>query len=242
VIKPIFTNRLKWLLWLAALALLISEWCYPPSTEKTRFFGGMLVVVIWCGLITLMWKQRLMRNMLIGISCLAVFMVLSTNFENRDSNVLREEYVAALRRYQGVKYYWGGESPKGIDCSGLIRRGLIDSMFLRRIRTGDGGLVRFSLWLWWHDCTARDLGDGDGFTTHLFFTKNINELSDSKILPGDLAVTSGGSHIMAYLGNKQWIEADPLIGKVITVTAPSKENVFFYEPVNIVRWNLFNGQ
>ena len=160
--------------------------------------------------------------------------------KEHDAAGMRCDYLAGLTRYRGSAYYWGGESPKGIDCSGLIRRGLIDSMFLRGIRTFDAGLVRFSLWLWWHDCTAHDLGDGSGLTTHLFSAPSINELDDSKILPGDLAVTADGSHIMAYSGRDTWIEADPLIGKVISVSTPSKENVFFNEPVNLVRWNLLN--
>ncbi len=129
----------------------------------------------------------------------------------------------------------------GIDCSGLIRRGLIDSLFCRGIRTFNPGLVRRSLSLWWHDCTANVLGEAhDGFTVHLLDTPTVNKLDHSKILPGDLAVTSGGSHIMAYIGNNTWIEADPGVGRVITVQVPSNDNPWFHTPMKIVRWSILS--
>ena len=115
----------------------------------------------------------------------------------------------------------------------LPARGLADATSL------DGALVRHAIRLWWHDCTARDLGEGHGFTTHLFDTHSINALDHSLILPGDLAVTSAGVHIMAYVGDNQWIEADPGIGRVITVTAPAKDSLWFKGRMKIVRWNIF---
>ena len=58
------------------------------------------------------------------------------------------------------------------------------------------------------------------------------------ILPGDLAVTAGGGHIMAYLGSNVWIEADPGVGRVITVSVPCETNAWFCEPMRIMRWSL----
>lgn len=42
---------------------------------------------------------------------------------------------------------------------------------------------------------------------------------------------------MLYLGNRQWIQADPVSGRVPTVAAPS-ENTWFEGPMSIVRWRL----
>ena len=227
------------LLWLAALTLFIAVWLFPVSTGFTRASGLALFATVWLGLIALSWRHRVFRFSLLVLTVFcSIFLILPSRGRS-DAASLRSAYVVGLRRYAGIAYYWGGESPKGIDCSGLIRRGLIDSLFLRGIRTFDSGLARYAIWLWWHDCTARDFGEGHGFTTRLFSTPSINALDQTTILPGDLAVTSAGVHIMAFLGDNQWIEADPDIGRVVTVSVPSKDNLWFHEPMNIVRWNIF---
>ncbi len=222
-----------------ALVLFIAVWVFPVSTAVTRLTGLILLFAVWLGFIALTWQRRKLRLALLGITVLAVIFLSLPARQHPDADSLRGSYVAGLRRYAAVTYYWGGESPKGIDCSGLIRRGLVDSLFLHGLRTFDAGLVRQSFWLWWHDCTARDFGEGHGLTTRLFSTASINALEPSKLLPGDLAVTSSGVHIMAYLGESLWIEADPEAGRVIIVHAPAKDNLWFQIPMNIVRWNLF---
>ena len=102
----------------------------------------------------------------------------------------------------------------------------------------DPGLVRNAIWVWWHDCTAKDLLDGNGFTRPILAVKSLNELDVSRIQTGDLAVTSWGSHVMAYLGDNRWIEADPGIGRVVVVEAPSKDNLWFHCTMKIVRWKM----
>jgi hypothetical protein len=112
-------------------------------------------------------------------------------------------------------------------------------MFWRGLRTFDPGLTRFALHLWWNDCTARTLGEAHaGLTEHLFDTPSLNQLDQSKVRPGDLAVTSNGVHIMAYLGDNTWIEADPGLGRVFSGTVPVKNNLWFDGPMKIVRWSV----
>jgi len=72
--------------------------------------------------------------------------------------------------------------------------------------------------------------------TWLFPIPRINQADPSRFLPGDLAVTGDGSHVMAYLGESRWIEAHPDPGKVIVVKVPSSDNPRFQIPVKIVRW------
>src|SRR5690606_30747471 len=97
---------------------------------------------------------------------------------------LREEYLSAMRGYGGVTYHWGGENARGIDCSGLIRRGMMNAMFARVVRTFDGGLLRSAIDLWWNDCSARALGEGyRSLTTHVADTRSLNELDHSLITP-----------------------------------------------------------
>ena len=212
---------------------------FPVSNTLTRVAGLGLLAVIWPGLIGLVWLHRFFRLGLLAFTGLcALFLCLPAR--QSDSASLRQAYVAGLTRYEGVAFIWGGESPKGVDCSGLIRRGLVDSLFLQGIQTFDAGLVRNSIRLWWHDCPARDLGEGREVTSRLFSTPSVNDLDQAKILPGDLAVTSSGSHVMAFLGDHHWIEADPDIGRVIIVQVPSK-NPWFRARMNVVRWNMFGS-
>jgi hypothetical protein len=229
--------------WLLAVAAFAGVALFPLSNGVTRAAGAILLLIIWLSLVSLLWRHRSLRFALIGISILGgVFVMLP--FGNRvDAATRRQDATAALRRYEGVTYNWGGESFKGIDCSGLVRRGLVDSLFCRGVRSLDPGSVRYSIWLWWHDCTARDLGEEyRQMTFHVLDTPSINALDDSRILAGDLAVTKDGVHVMSYLGNHVWIEADPTEGRVITVSAPSEKNFWFRLPMKIMRWRTLGDQ
>lgn len=240
--KAILPNRLRWLLWLLVLSVFAGVWLNPISSEQTRASGLALFLMVWFGLIALVWKNRAVRFTTLAITALAAAFLLMPARIHRDGEALRSSYASGLRRYEGVIYFWGGESPKGIDCSGLVRRGLIDSLFLRGIRTLDGALVRHSLWLWWNDRTARELGEDRGMTTPLLEAPSINTLDPSMLSQGDIAVTSNGLHVMAYLGDNRWIEADSGEQRVLTVTVPSKDNPWFGLPVKVVRWNILRQQ
>ena len=223
------------------MVLFFAVWLYPVSDDTTRTIGLILVPLIWVSLVVLVWKNRLVHIALLAVTvAIGFFMILPARTQ-RDVAVLRSDYVAGLRRYSGVRYYWGGESPKGIDCSGLIRRGMIDALFLHGIQSADPGLVRYSIWIWWHDCTAADFGSDRSLTARCFTVPSINLLDHSRVLPGDLAVTTSGAHIMAYLGSNAWIEADPDVGRVITEQAASTRNRWFLTPMNIVRWNILEN-
>lgn len=232
-------SRLRWLLWLLALALWAGFVLFPISNRLTRLGVLSLFLVCWCSLLALTWSRRGMRIVLLSLTIFAAGLLLMPARAFPAVESLRTDYVTGLRRYQGVRYIWGGESPKGIDCSGLIRRGLIDSLFWRGVRGGNPGLVRDALSLWWNDCTANDLRENrTGLTVRLLETPSLNELDHTRILPGDLAVTRGGVHILAYLGGQEWIEADPLLGRVVSMAVPAKDNPWFDAPVELVRWSV----
>ena len=233
-------TRLAWLLWFAISGFLIAIALYPVSSRLTRYTLLALAFVVWFGLIALLWRRPLARFTLLGLTLLVAGFLAWPSRAVPPAEHLRADYVAALQRYDGVTYYWGGENARGIDCSGLIRRGLIDALLSRGIRSFDPGLIRRAISLWWHDCTARALGEGHrGLTAPVLATPSINALDHSAILPGDLAITANGVHILAYLGEHRWIEADPMANKVITVTVPSKGNIWFDGPVNVTRWSVF---
>jgi cell wall-associated NlpC family hydrolase len=140
-------------------------------------------------------------------------------------------------KYEGTRYVWGGENRLGIDCSGLVRKGLINANIRLGLQTLNPRLVRSALDLWWHDCSAKALRDEyRNYTARLSQAQNINDIPPDLVLPGDLAITSDGSHVLAYLGDKTWIEADPNEMKVIAVEIPS-DNMWFKTPVYLVRWS-----
>jgi hypothetical protein len=64
---------------------------------------------------------------------------------------------------------------------------------------------------------------------------SLNEVEYGQLQPGDLAVTGGGQHILAYTGDKTWIQADPRVMKVVSVQAPSDDG-WFVQPVTLLRW------
>lgn len=230
------SSKRYWLLWLGLLVPLIALLVFPASYRVTRMASLALAFVVWFGLIGLVWRKRWLRLVLITVTLVVAGFLSLPSHAKLSTGELRTEYLAGLQKFEGVSYYWGGESSRGIDCSGLIRRGLIDSLLKQGIATLDPGLVRRAIGLWWNDCTAMALGDGHkGLTIPVKETPNLNAMEYGGLLPGDLAVTKSGAHILAYLGDNRWIQADPGAGKVIVVTAPS-ENEWFRVPLKIVRW------
>lgn len=154
---------------------------------------------------------------------------------------LNAEYLTQLERYDGTPYVWGGENGRGIDCSGLVRRALINSHVRVSLTTMNPRSLRAGLDLWWHDCSAKALGDQyRDFTVPLFSARSINSITNSLLMPGDIAVTHDGVHVLAHLDGQNWIEADPGISKVVTLSVPT-DNVWFTVPVNVMRWTHMKG-
>ena len=228
-----------WILWLVALGGLVWLALQPDNNRVVRVAELSLALGVWLGLIPLVWRWRALRWGLIAITIVAGGFLAWPARGNVAAAVLREDYLVALRRYEGVKYVWGGENARGIDCSGLIRRGLIDAMFWRGIRSAEPALVRKAIALWWNDCSASALGEEHaGLTARVLQTSSLNALDHALLLPGDLAVTASGIHILAYLGDRRWIEADPAMHQVVILSAPQRESSWFQARMNIVRWSV----
>jgi hypothetical protein len=97
--------------------------------------------------------------------------------------------------------------------------------------------LRKALELWWYDCSARALRDEyRGFTSRLLTAQSINSIDSARLPPGSIAVTSDGIHILAYIGDARWIQADPGLGKVVEISVPA-DNKWFKVPVQLVRWS-----
>jgi hypothetical protein len=69
---------------------------------------------------------------------------------------------------------------------------------------------------------------------------SIDRLDLSTLQPGDLAVTEDGIHVLAFLGDRRWIEADPEAGGVAVVRVPASANAWFETPVRLMRWRILD--
>lgn len=201
---------------------------------KLLILADLFVIFTFC--VFLFRKNKYFRFLIILIASFLLFMSFF-NGRSIHKEVIRSEYINSLKKYEGSSYLWGGESFMGIDCSGLVRRGLIDTY----IRLGFSRLspqyVRKGIYLWFYDFSAEAMKDGyKGLTTVVLTDVKLNELDYNKIQDGDIMVTADGIHTMAYIGNQEWIQADPAKYKVIIEKAPSDENGWYKVPSVIVRW------
>ena len=219
-------------LWLLTACLLI----FPINNLPIRIGTILLTLATYASLIHHFHRRK---PMLIGLLSLGILIAGFLVFPGRnpDPKNLCNAYLRSLQTYEDTRYIWGGENKLGIDCSGLVRAGLIKANIEQGIFTLNPKPVRFGLLLWWHDCSAKALGEEyRGLTQHITSSPSLNRLDNSQIQPGDIAVTTSGVHVLAFLGNDEWIEADPDLKKVIIVKTPSKDNPWFDEPVQIMRW------
>jgi hypothetical protein len=222
--------------WFVLWPLTVGLILYPINNLPLRLSFLIAVAALWIGLLYFCWSCRIVRKVLLSITGLMA-MLLFFPGRDYDATTLRQRYVATLLNYEGTRYIWGGENGLGIDCSGLIRRGIIMANYRQGIVTCNPRLVREGISLWWNDCSAQALGDEyRQRTRHLVSAPSINELDHSKILPGDIAVMESGVRTMAYLGERLWIEADPHAAKVIKIQAPN-DSPWFHQPVKIMRWS-----
>jgi hypothetical protein len=225
-----------YLIWCVALFFLVLLLIEPISYTVMRWAIAILVATIWLGSLYLWWERVIFR---IGILAVGAFFGLFLILPGRPINTesLRAEYIDSLKIYEGTAYVWGGENRLGIDCSGLVREGLIQANLQQGFTTFNSTLVRQGLLMWWFDLSAMALRDGaNGWTYKLFRSESINAIDSTKLLPGDLATTIDGQHILAYIGKDRWIEADPGYHKTIIVTVPEPNNFWFQTPVHILRW------
>jgi Ca2+/Na+ antiporter len=211
IINPIRTTMLKAVIVLLVLILLLSPFVY---------FRKKLKIIIPLAVAYLM---------------IAIFLLLP----GRDYNTvsIRQRYIANLAANEGLPFIWGGESLFGTDCSGLVRKEFVNSLIYEGIFTLNPALIRKGLYIWRYDCNARALKDGyKDFTYQISSIPNVNATKDRDLMLGDLAVMDDGAHVMAYIGNNKWIEADPDKLNVLRITVPS-DNPWFSFPAKIVRWS-----
>jgi peptidoglycan DL-endopeptidase CwlO len=95
--------------------------------------------------------------------------------------------VGIAEQYLGVPYVWGGASPSGFDCSGLV-------MYVY-------GQLGVSL---------------PHYTVSQYNYPNAVHPSRSELQPGDLVFFAGLGHVGIYIGNNEFIHA-PHTGTVVSI-------------------------
>jgi hypothetical protein len=220
------------------LVFLVMAHLFPIRIGMLRLAMVAAAALVWFSIPFLFSRSRVVTTTWIVCTVFFGWMLLGPGHAD-DSQVLRRTYIAALQKYLGVRYIWGGENSRGVDCSGLVRIGLIDADVNLGITSLNPALIREACALWWFDSSADALQHAYRHNTSVVLeTSGLNQLKYSHILPGDLAVTQSGQHVLAYIGYSTWIAADPGPMRVVTVAAPSK-SVWFDQPMRIVRWRQF---
>ena len=195
-----------------ALALLI---LVPYRNSLVRLVLLGLWGLTGFSLLLFLWPRKVLRILLLLIIALFAVLLLRPGHATIDTAMLRERFLHRLESYDGVRYVYGGENHRGIDCSGLVRAAMVRSLVDEGLASVDPALFRSALRLWWRDTNAIQLGKGaGGLTLPIGGGSPIEMRAAQNLRPGDLAVTTSGSHVLAYLSGDRWIEADPDIGRV----------------------------
>lgn len=204
------------------------------STTGSRIALVASLSVALLGAVVLLCRSRAGRVTSLGAFLLGALLLVGPG---RDRDSVQRRYVAALERYTGAPYVWGGESARGIDCSGLVRQALVDASLREGALGWDGASLRSAAELWWFDCSASALGDGyRGLTRPVTEAASLRALDPRPLRAGDLAITHAGRHVLAYLGDGRWIQADPVAARVIVGDWTHSTIGWPDMAVQVVRW------
>lgn len=231
-------RRLMLICTLGAFAGIVVIPLNPVNSKILKLALLGCVVGAWTGFSLFAWKRKPARAAALMLPLLAAIPFTLPGGEI-DAEELRRDYVRRMSEFEGTKYHWGGESSRGIDCSGLPRRALRDALLAYGFRHLNGRAFRGYAEQWWFDASAKALGEGyRGYTSPIGTEGTIQGMSYDALVPGDLAVTTCGVHILAYAGDGKWIQADPGIGAVATLSGRSADNGWFRTPVTTHRWQV----
>ena len=225
---------------LASLGMVLAM-LNPVHDRRGLVVALGLGLLFWGAGLLLLWRVRAGRWIWLVLGVAVVLPFLSPG-RAADTEALRADYVQRMRALEGVPYVWGGESGRGIDCSGLPRRAYRQALFWQGLRTGNGRLTRGFLEQLWFDTSAESLGEEyRGFTKALGIEGTIRTMDVSPLLPGDMAITRDGLHVVVYMGKERWIQADPGVGSVVLLSGTRDANPWFEQPVEMVRWSALVG-
>lgn len=208
---------------LSLLALLAIIFIYPVRTTSTRLAIILLALFPYAYLHIILWRKHHVGKVLLGLSAVILIWALSS-YQLKQINP--SHFIKHLQSFEDTKYVWGGETAWGIDCSGLIRQAMVHSYL-------SSGRIGSAFQVWFFDCPAKNFAvQYKDLFAAVVDSGTINTLDHSLLKPGAIAVTKSGLHILAYLGNEQWIQASPNDKKVISKHHLA-EDLWFLEYVEI---------
>ncbi len=217
-------------LFIFSSAMLLGLLVQPINSGLVRHAAGAFGMLSLASASVLLWRHPWYRCVTSAGLILVATIAL---WPPAEPGNLRALYVAKLKTFEGTPYVWGGEGRLGIDCSGLPRTAWRKTLFDEGLRTMNPSLIRRSFLVWWNDVAARDLPTSADYRP-LGLSGTLARLPADRLQPGDLAVTSSGVHCLVYLGNGDWIEADPAKGKVIILSI-SQQDLWLSTPCVIAR-------
>lgn len=238
VSKEKMWRRLLGLCSAIAVVLAVLAWLNPINSGTDRLVLLACVGCVWLGFLLLSWRHKWLKLVMLGLPVLAA-LLLALPGRKINAAELRTDYVKRMTSLERTEYVWGGENFLGIDCSGLPRKALRDALLAYGLKHLNGRALRASMEQWWHDASAKALSEG--YRSYALPIENggkIREMDFSNLLPGDLAITSNGVHVLAYVGGGKWIQADPGIGAVATLDGHTDDNGWFDVGVRCFRWRL----
>lgn len=213
----------------------------PLRTTVIRLAMIASALGVWLGLLALIWPTRSARFAALALTAVLGIILLLPGHTHLNEEQLRATYIAHLQRYDQVRYVYGGENARGIDCSGLVRAAMMEALAIDGFREMNPRALRSAAFLWWQDSNAIDLGKGVGGMILPIDSDDYRKLSQhSNLLPGDLAVTESGSHVIAFLGGERWIEAEPNVGGTHIFDLKGRFADIADEGVRFVRWKWFS--
>ena len=235
-------NRRKLILIVATILYVLLYVAVKINPIRTKLISLFILFspIFFVLFVLCIFKQKVILK-IIGVVTV-VFLIVLVSLKNKDVPVekIRNRYVTELLKYENTTYVWGGETRNGIDCSGLVRKGMIDTLLKVGIENVSSKYVYEAFKLYVNDFSAKAIKqEYKNLFTTLQEIESVNTFDHSYILPGDILVTNNGVHTFAYIGNNTWIQADPDSKKVIIETAPSTDNKWYKMNAVILRWGYF---
>ena len=232
-----FTEKRK--LFAVILVITVLLGLYPVSSTVTKLLFCLGVILSAITFIFLLDQRKISLPLFYAFSLpLMCFLLADRPYS---ATRLRHNYLHSLKNSEGITYVWGGENFLGIDCSGLPRRSIMNALFKESFLSFSSQAFLKALDIWIFDSSAKALDEGyHNQTRYIASFSSIKHISP-KLSKGDLAVTQDGVHVLVYLGNDIWKQADPIHGSVHRGSPFKEANDWYNEPVNIVRWRVFDS-